>query len=104
MRIEPGTLLVIETGGLSDYMFTGPFRVLKGFDQAEIAAAFRAQWTPDPDTRWRTVPAPGDFIPYLVREGYIEDVPCLSWHVGFHVRFEPDINGPPETKTDGRPA
>lgn len=89
MKIETGAVLVIETGEYSDYSFTGPFRVLKAFDQAEIVEAYAAE---TPKQEWSDKPDLEPFIPWLVKHGYIEDVPgVVSWHVGGYGRFEPEI-------------
>lgn len=91
MKVEAGATLVIETGEYSDYSLDGPFKVLKAFDQAEIAETFERDWQPSSDSLYDR-PDGREFVSWLTRHGYIEDVPnVISWHVGSYGRFEPEI-------------
>lgn len=87
MKIKEGTILVLEHGEYSDYTFDGPFRVLKEFDQAIISAEFRAQFVP-PYQGAR--PDESDFIGWLARNGYVENLAAHRWHIGCY-EFEPEI-------------
>lgn len=81
MLIKKGTVLCLETGEYSDYVVHGPFRVLRDFDQGQVVAQFKAQWTPPHE--WRDEPDPDEFMGWLVSERYIEDIdPVLRWHLG----------------------
>jgi hypothetical protein len=94
MKIKAGTTLILEHGEYSDYTFAGPFRVLKDFDQAEVCAEFRAQWKPDPQEDWRDSPSEYEFIGWISKAGYVEDVPAHKWHIGSY-RFDPSIQTEP---------
>ncbi len=98
MRIKKGTVLILTHGEYSDYSYTGPFRVLKSFDQAEIAETFRDAWRAKPHDEWDTRPSEHEFIGWLHQEAYIEDMPkSWDWHIGSY-GFEPDIDNEPEQK------
>lgn len=85
--IKAGTLLVIGTGEYSDSSWHGPVRVLKDFAKHEVADLFRAA---PPTSDWNDAANPSDFLPWLVKEGYVEDISdCTSWHVGSYGSFEP---------------
>ena len=93
MRITEGATLVFETGEYSDYSFTGPFRVLRAFDQAEIVEAYKAAWRAEHPTPgvWDEADSPG-LVAWMVKGGYVEDVPnVVSWHIGSYGRLEPEI-------------
>jgi hypothetical protein len=95
MKIKAGTILVITHGEYSDYGYSGPFHVLKDFDQAEIAEEFRNAWKALPHDKWDRA-SESDFMNWANREGYIEDVANgWSWHVGGY-GFEPDIDTEPD--------
>ena len=98
MLIAEGAMLTLETGQYSDFTYVGPFRACRTFEQKEAIDAFLEQWPAD-RTRRNTEagyalyddddgPGPDDFIAFLSRAGYIEDVPCSSWHVGSYGRFD----------------
>ena len=87
--LEVGTLLIIETGQYSDRTWRGPVRMTRAAKKSELAAAYVAQWRPT-DDGWRDEPDADGFLPWLVKEGYVEDVgDAHSWHVGSYGRFEP---------------
>lgn len=89
MKIKRGATIVFETGEYSSYSFTGPFVVIKAFDQAEVIQAFRSEWVKPADDDWSDGPGPGEFVPWLAKQGYVEDVPNVhSWHIGSYGRFE----------------
>lgn len=97
MLIKAGTILVMETGEYSDYTFTGPFRVLRDFDQGGAAEQHKAQWMPEPDG-WRDEPDTDSFIGWLNREGFIEEIDgVVSWHIGSYGRLEPSIAPEPKS-------
>lgn len=88
--LKAGTFLVIETGEYSDRSWGGPVRMLKDATKGDLAEAFQAEWKPNPDYDWQLTPEPSDFLPWLVKAGWAEDVPNVeSWHVGSYGRFEP---------------
>lgn len=93
-KIAAGHLLIIETGEYSDRSWHGPFRVLKDFDQAEVSETFRQEWSPD-ECSWRDRedgPSEHDIMPWLARNGYIDDVDNVRvWHVGSY-GFSPEID------------
>ena len=83
--------MVIETGEYSDYAFSGPFRVVADFDQAEVIAAFKEEWAPGPNSYKEPGddPDPSDFVPWMTKRGLIEDVAnVVSWHIGSYGHFE----------------
>jgi hypothetical protein len=93
MRIKAGTVLTLETGEYSDYSFTGPFQVLKEFDQAEVVLAYSATWKPKEE--WEDTPDCDGFIGWLASSGYIRDLDnVMSWHVGSYGRLEPGFPVP----------
>ena len=82
--MNPGTILVLESGAYSDTEWHGPFKVLKELDlRAEIK-------------NFKTGPRPvGGFGPYafiawLNTNGFIEDIPHESAHVGSYGEVELD--------------
>lgn len=88
--LEAGTLLIIEQGEYSDRGWSGPVRILKTATKRQLADEFVAQWTPPATDPERENPEPGEFLPWLVKSGYVEDVEKVhSWHVGSYWRFEP---------------
>lgn len=85
--LEAGALLLIETGEYSDRMTSGPFRVLKTLDRSVTAKAFIAEFKPSyEDDR----PSPDDYLPWLIKNGYVEDVESTLWHVGSYGDFRFD--------------
>lgn len=85
MLIKAGTMLSIETGEYSDRCVVGPLRVVKDFDQAKIADEFRASRRKEGRR-----PLPEDFLPWLTRKGFVEDVEgALTWWVGAYGEFDP---------------
>lgn len=90
--LKKGTLLVIETGEYSDRNWFGPVRMLKTASKADLIEKFREQWKPpaDAEYEWEKKPNSGDFMPWLVKSGFAEDVPNVeSWHVGSYGDFDP---------------
>ncbi len=82
--IPSGSLLIIETDEYSDKTWEGPFRVLKDLDQAVVSQAFRNQSFGQPHGALAS-----DFLPWLVKNGYVEDeTNCFAWHVGTY-GFDP---------------
>ena len=96
MKIAAGTILVLETGEYSDYTFSGPFRVLRDFDQTEVVAAHVAQWIAPND--WEKAPDTDSFMGWLSSERYIEPIDgVVSWYIGSYGRLEPVIQKQPAT-------
>lgn len=87
--LKKGTLLIIETGEYSDRSWGGPVRMLKTVAKAELVEKYREEWKPPPE--WPDEkPSPNDFLPWLVKAGWAEDVDNTeSWHVGSYGDFEP---------------
>lgn len=100
MKLKAGMTLVLENGEYNNYSFTGPFRVMRDFDQAQIVETFKAQWEPTND--WEDEePDADDFQGWLSREGYIEGIEGLvSWHTGTYGRLEAKPNPEPAVDTD----
>jgi hypothetical protein len=91
MKIEAGTILVLEHGEYSDYSFDGPVRVVKDFDQKEVCDAFLAQWTKGTGSDWRPYPDESQFIAWLTKEQYVESMDNVhSWYLGSY-SFNPEI-------------
>lgn len=79
--LSAGTLLIIETGENSDFSWAGPVRIIKDVTKAELVEQFRSDQKGDP--------RPDDFLPWLVKTGWAEDVDNVtSWHIGYG-KFEP---------------
>lgn len=95
MKIKAGSILTLETGEYSDFTYHGPFKVLKDINQRQVVELFRAQWKPtlDPGEElgaWDNHPDPYEFMWWLTKEGYIEDIASHhSWHIGSYGRLEP---------------
>lgn len=89
--LKKGTLLVIETGAYSDRNWEGPVRLLKDFKKADVVDFFLKQWKKPPDDVWNTYgPSPDEFLPWLVKNRYVEAVDGVStWHVGSYSKFDP---------------
>lgn len=95
MRIKAGTVLVTTSGEYSDYRYNGPFRVLRDFDQAEVAETFRDEWRSTPRDEWDR-PSEHDFVAWACANGFIEDLDnTWEWYLGSY-GFEPDIDAEPE--------
>jgi hypothetical protein len=86
--IKAGTLLMIEYGAYSDKGWYGPLRILRDFDQAEIAAKAKAARLPTPNGE-RSLYCE-DLGAFLVSEGLAEHVDCASWDSGGY-SLEPEI-------------
>lgn len=87
--IEKGTILAFCGGEWSDKWTTGPFNVLRDFDQKEVVDAFRAQFKPDYEG---DEASESEFIAWLTLNGYIADVPkSYRWYVGAYGEFAPVI-------------
>lgn len=85
--------VIVSLGEYGSYQFA-PYRVLKPFRFAEKRDEYCAQWVKDPDNPLRTHPTPDGFVPWLVREGYIEDVSAdmQEVHLGDTAQFNMDYN------------
>lgn len=100
MKIVVGTTLVFETGEYSDYSFTGPFRVLREFDQAEICETFKDAWREQEYDEWDKPDGP-DLIAWMAKEGYVEDIPnVVSWHVGSYGELDAEIQDAPDNEEE----
>lgn len=86
--LKAGTLLIVETGEYSDSSWQGPVRMLKDATKGELADGYRSTWKPEDE--WDKGPDPYDFLGWLIKEGWAEDINDVhSWHVGSYGRFEP---------------
>lgn len=90
VTLEAGSLLIIETGIYSDKQWNGPVRLLKTVTKQELVDQFNAS----PVHRelgddWKDAHEPGDFLPWLIANGFVEHVDVHAWHVGYSSRFEP---------------
>lgn len=86
--LKVGELLVIETGDESGQEWHGPVRILREFSTHEVAEIFRG--VPSKERYFKSdQPDPYAFLPWLVKEGYVEDVACLSWDIGSYTDFKP---------------
>lgn len=94
MIIKAGEVLVIETGEYSDHCFIGPFKVLKDIDQVNVPKEYADAWKAGLVPHFyheESHETPDGFAPWLIRAGYIEDVPNVhNWHVGSYGAFEPE--------------
>lgn len=85
--LEAGTLLIIETGEYSDKSWDGPIRVVRAAKKGDLKAAFLASWMPT--DAWDETPGADDFLPWLIKEGWVEYVENVtSWHVGDYDAFD----------------
>ncbi|PKA40430.1 hypothetical protein CWR43_28020 [Rhizobium sullae] len=91
--IKEGTILAFSGGSYSDKWTTGPFDVLRDFDQAEVVAAYAASYAGKRDEWGEEVE--GDqagFISFLTLGGYIRDVArSYNWYTGDDYDFDPVI-------------
>ena len=76
------SIVMIATGDCSDYCTT-PHRVLKPFTFREAHALFI---TAVPKNRYGGH-GPDVFVGWLNEQGYIEDFPCHTMHVGSYNRM-----------------
>ena len=88
--IKAGQFLVIETGEYSDRCSCEPVRVVRDFVKGDVAKLFVKTFKPEYQGN---KPSPDDFLPWLVKERYVEDVEDVegvhNWHVGSYGNFEP---------------
>lgn len=87
--IKAGTVLSFSGGEWSDKWTSGPFNVLRDFDQAEVVKAYREGFVAEDE--WHK-PDEHGFSAFLAGAGYIEDVQhSYNWYVGAYGDFEPHI-------------
>jgi hypothetical protein len=87
--IEAGTILALCGGEYSDKWTTGPFEVVKDFDQKEVVDAYREQFSPKNEY---DEPDETGFIAWMMASNYIRDVPLsYSWYVGSYGDFSPVV-------------
>ena len=108
--LKAGSLLVIQYGAYSDTTHSDPVRVVKDATMQALADAFEVEWESDITLRhtqkdWygtiedlaeeeaeygKGEPKASAFLPWLVREGYVEDAGLVCrWHVGSYSDFDP---------------
>ncbi|GHA15490.1 hypothetical protein GCM10007989_07830 [Devosia pacifica] len=97
-RIAKDTTLVITVGCYSDYRDHGPFKVLRDFDQHEVAKEYTDNWAKEhPDSKDWDGPDLYGFMGWLAKNDYIEDIEGTQvWHLG-------DYYLEPETWPDAEP-
>lgn len=89
MIIKKGTILSFSGGEWSDKWTSGPFEVLRDFDQKEVSDLYvngfvKADEWDEPDEH--------RFHEFLRSSGYIVDVPnAFNWYIGAYGEFEPSI-------------
>lgn len=92
-KIVEGTILAFSGGSYSDKWTTGPFDVLRDFDQAEVVAAYQASYAGQRD-QWDEE-VEGDqngFVAFLTLGGYIRDVArSYNWYTGDIFDFDPEV-------------
>lgn len=62
--------------------------MIKAFSKAEVAAKFVAEFVPMDEWGFDE-PDAYNFLPWLVKNGYVEDVQAFVWHVGDYCDFKP---------------
>lgn len=80
--MKAGELLILETGEYSDYTFHGPFRVQCDFDLRDQIERFLDT---QEDRDWCSH---YDFIAFLSKDGFIQDVECEHIHIGSYGRLK----------------
>lgn len=92
MKIKAGTQLTLSHGVCSSYSFTGPFTVLRDFDQAEAAEAFVKSWRGGDELFGSEAPRISSFITWLLLKKYITNTPgALEWFLG-GTGFDPALH------------
>lgn len=105
MIIKQGQTVTFETGEYSDFTYIGPFKVLKDFDQQEVVNKFKEENPPveteygewgkkyyGRDTYMKPMATEDNFVPWLVRNGYVEDQEDnFQWYIGAYGSFDPQI-------------
>lgn len=88
--IKAGTMLSFSGGEYSDRWTNGPFSVLRDFDQAAVIEEYKSAFVKR--NEW-DAPDEYGFGDFLIRAGYIEDVPeSYCWYVGAYGEFSPVIS------------
>lgn len=88
--LKVGDLLSISTGEYSDYSVCGPVRIIRPFVKHEVCEAYRKTYPKQKAWGLDEDPDPFGFLPWLISEGYAEDIDGhTEWHVGSYGRFEP---------------
>lgn len=81
---KAGELLIMEFGEYSDFMYAGPFKVIKDFD-LEVVKALQPK---DEDGNYDYLSIT-DVAAKLAKEGYIEDVPSRVIDLGSYGELSP---------------
>ena len=79
--VKKGQLIILEQGTYSNQQYSGPFRVLKGFDWAERINAFKAEIKPKSDSV-------GNFVEWMATSDFVETVICDRHWIGEWNRFQ----------------
>ena len=92
-QIVAGTMLAFSGGQWSDKWTTGPFEVLRDFDQADVVSQYLESIKGRKDAFGEDEEADEHgFTAWLTRNGYIVDVDkAFRWYLG-NMDFEPLIS------------
>ena len=78
LLIPAGTVFTISTGVYSDYIIQGVFRALKLIDANQL----KVSWVEaHPDQTGHYDFNESSFIGMLAKEGYMEDIPSMEFHI-----------------------
>lgn len=69
-----GYYLVLHEGEYSDKLANGPYKLLKPFNLDEANKEFLVQWDEYEHETYEEYPSPNNFVTWLFKEGYIDDV------------------------------
>lgn len=92
-----GDILTIATGEYSDFTYIGPLKVIKDFTTQEVFDLYtgeepiyetRTDFRGNEYQRQLNEPSPYNFDGWLVKNGYVESMESIEWHVGSYGRFE----------------
>lgn len=111
-----GDILTVANGEYSDFTYIGPFKVIKEFSTKEVSEvyanlpdseeeydAYTYSYANDYVGLWRKAEKtyvgkkmrtiennlPENFHAWLVKEGYVEAMDSIEWHVGCYGKFAP---------------
>lgn len=78
-HFNAGQLLAVTSGAYSDYSFNGVYKVLKNFETLKVGQTFLDQ-LPKGTSSWSAIER---LIPFLTKEGYIEELAVEEVNVGY---------------------
>lgn len=80
MMIKDRQILMFEVGDLDTFNYVGPFRAIRDFDQSHVTKLFlQAFYFVHDETQ---KPKPIHFTSWLLNNGWVENVDCVSWYLG----------------------